>query len=312
MSVVAAEPLSLSAASVLVVGDAMLDQYWFGDVDRISPEAPVPVVHVKREEYRLGGAANVALNIASLGGSATLLSVVGPDAAAERMRALLENAGIAHDLRPDDSVQTTVKLRVSGRAQQLLRIDFEDRPCASTLDTLTGALEAHVDRHRVIVFSDYGKGSLAQIERKIDIARRRQRPVLIDPKGRDWDIYRGATLITPHRAELTQVVGAWREEVELHDKAQALRTRLSLKALLVTRSEEGMTLFDADGALHVPAQAREVFDVTGAGDTVLATLAAMLAGGASLRDAVPVANRAGGIVVGKFGTSALTSSELFA
>lgn len=312
MNVVAGEPWDFSATSVLVMGDAMLDQYWFGDVDRISPEAPVPIVHVKREEYRLGGAANVAFNIASLGGSATLLSVVGPDAAAERMRALLENAGIAHDLRPDAGVQTTVKLRVSGRAQQLLRIDFEDRPCANTLDTLAGALEAHVARHRVIVFSDYGKGSLAQIERKIDIARRQQRPVLIDPKGRDWDIYRGATVITPNRAELTQVVGAWRHEAELHDKAQALRSRLSLEALLVTRSEEGMTLFDADGSLHVPTQAREVFDVTGAGDTVLATLAAMLAGGASLREAVPVANRAGGIVVGKFGTSAVTSSELFA
>lgn len=312
MNVVAAETRDFSGASVLVVGDAMLDQYWFGDVERISPEAPVPVVHVKREEYRLGGAANVALNIASLGASATLLSVVGPDAAAKRMRGLLEQVGIAHDLRADDGVQTTVKLRVSGRAQQLLRIDFEDRPCAHTLDTLAGALEDHVARHRVVVFSDYGKGGLAQIERKIDIARRQQRPVLIDPKGRDWDIYRGATLITPNRAELTQVIGTWRNEAELHDKSQALRTHLALEALLVTRSEEGMTLFDPNGALHVPAQAREVFDVTGAGDTVLATLAAMLACGASLREAVPVANRAGGIVVGKFGTSALTFSELFA
>lgn len=312
MSVAAAESWDFSAASVLVVGDSMLDQYWFGDVDRISPEAPVPIVHVKREEYRLGGAANVALNIASLGGLATLLSVVGPDAPAERMRGLLDSAGIVHDLRADPSVRTTVKLRVSGRAQQLMRIDFEDRPCANTLDTLADALEDHVARHRVIVFSDYGKGSLAQIERKIDIACRQQRQVLIDPKGRDWDIYNGATLITPNRAELIQVVGAWHDEAELHDKAQALRKRLSLEALLVTRSEEGMTLFDADGALHVPTQAREVFDVTGAGDTVLAALALMLAGGASLREAVPVANRAGGIVVGKFGTSALTSSELFA
>lgn len=298
------------SATVLVVGDAMLDQYWFGDVERVSPEAPVPVVHVKREEFRLGGAANVALNVATLGGSATLLSVVGRDAPAKRMEELLNRAMIAYDLHVDDDVQTTVKLRVSGRSQQLLRIDFENAPSGDTLDTLTDAMERHVAEHRVVVFSDYGKGSLAQIERKIDIARRLDRPVLIDPKGRDWEIYRGASVVTPNRAELAQVVGAWRDEIELHDKAQALRDRLSLQALLVTRSEEGMTLFDASGVLHVPTVAREVFDVTGAGDTVLATLAAMLAGGLDLREAVPVANRAGGIVVGKFGTSTLQYSEL--
>ena len=302
----------LRYASVLVVGDAMLDQYWFGDVDRVSPEAPVPVVLVKREEFRLGGAANVALNIVSLGGASTLLSVVGLDTAADRMRDLLVDAGIQHDLRSDQTVQTTVKLRVSGRSQQLLRIDFEDRPCVHTLDNLVGALETHMADHKVVVFSDYGKGCLAQIERKVEVARRHGCAVLIDPKGRDWDMYRGATLITPNRAELAQVVGAWRDEDDLRERAQNLRERLSVEALLVTRSEEGMTLFDADGELHVPAQAREVFDVTGAGDTVLATMALMLSSGASLRDAVPVANRAGGIVVGKFGTSALTSQELFA
>lgn len=311
----AAEQLAapdLATAKVLVVGDAMLDQYWFGDVERVSPEAPVPIVLVRREEYRLGGAANVALNVATLGGRATLLSVVGRDAAATRMEELLSSAGIAHDLRADDSVQTTVKLRVSGRAQQLLRIDFEDRPCSETLDVLAGAMEGHVTDHHVVVFSDYGKGSLARIERKIDVARRSDRPVLIDPKGREWEIYRGATLLTPNRAELAHVVGAWRDEAELHDKAQALRDRLALQALLVTRSEEGMTLFDGEGALHVPAHAREVFDVTGAGDTVLATLAMLVAGGSSLRDAVPIANRAGGVVVGKFGTSTITMPELFA
>lgn len=299
-----------NSATVLIVGDAMLDQYWFGDVERVSPEAPVPVVHVKREEFRLGGAANVALNVASLGGSATLLSVVGRDAPARRMAELLDSAAIAHDLHVDDGVQTTVKLRVSGRSQQLLRIDFENAPSGNTLDTLTDAMERHVARHRVVVFSDYGKGSLAQIERKIDVAKRLERSVLIDPKGRDWEIYRGASVVTPNRAELAQVVGSWRDETELHDKAQALRDQLSLQALLVTRSEEGMTLFDTDGILHVPTVAREVFDVTGAGDTVLATLAAMLAGGLTLREAVPVANRAGGIVVGKFGTSTLQYSEL--
>ena len=306
------ERRDLSTASVLVVGDSMLDQYWFGDVDRVSPEAPVPVVLVKREEFRLGGAANVALNIASLGGSPTLLTVVGHDGAADRMRGLLGDHGIAHDLRGDDTVKTTVKLRVSGRAQQLLRIDFEDRPCDHTLDGLAGALEGHLADHGVVVFSDYGKGSLAQIEQMIGSARRHQCPILVDPKGSDWTIYRGATLITPNRSELAQVVGSWRDEQDLHDRAQALRERLSLEALLVTRSEEGMTLFDSEGHLHVPAHARDVFDVTGAGDTVIATMATMLASGASLRASVPVANRAGGIVVGKFGTSTLTSEELFA
>lgn len=312
MSTAGLPGLEFGDAAVLVVGDAMLDQYWFGDVDRVSPEAPVPVVLVKREEFRLGGAANVALNIASLGGMPKLLSVVGNDAAADRMRGLLDAAAIGHDLRSDPSVQTTVKLRVSGRSQQLLRIDFENRPCAHTLDSLVDVVDQHVIDHRVVVFSDYGKGCLAQIERKIDVARRHDRPVLIDPKGSDWGIYRGATVITPNRAELTHVVGAWRDEGELHDRAHALRERLSLDALLITRSEEGMTLFDQEGHLHVPAQAREVFDVTGAGDTVLATLATMLAAGRTLREAVPVANRAGGIVVGKFGTSTVTPSELFA
>lgn len=306
------EKHDLDAARVLVVGDAMLDKYWFGDVDRVSPEAPVVVVLVKREEFRLGGAANVALNIASLGGAPTLLTVVGPDAAADQMRGLLEARDITHDLHSDDQVKTTIKLRVSGRSQQLLRIDFEDRPRDHTLNTLAGAMEAHLASHQVVVFSDYGKGSLAQIERMIAKAREQECSVLVDPKGNDWTIYRGATLITPNRSELKQVVGQWRDDQDLHDRAQKLRRNLSLEALLVTRSEEGMTLFDDHGHLHVPAQAREVFDVTGAGDTVVATIAAMLASGASLREAVPVANRAAGIVVGKFGTSALTSSELFA
>lgn len=301
----------LSAARVLVVGDAMLDQYWFGDVERVSPEAPVPIVLVKREEFRLGGAANVALNVSSLGAKASLLSVIGRDAAGEQIQSLLNDAGIAHDLRDDAGIKTTLKLRVSGRAQQLLRVDFENCPSHDTLDILAGALETHVERHDVVVFSDYGKGSLAQIERKIEAARRRGRPVLIDPKGRDWSIYRRATLVTPNRSELMQVIGSWRDEAELHDKAHALRDRLSIEALLVTRSEEGMSLFDDTGVLHVPAQAREVFDVTGAGDTVLATLATLVAIGMTMREAVPIANRAGGIVVGKFGTAAITFSELF-
>ncbi|WP_268830446.1 bifunctional heptose 7-phosphate kinase/heptose 1-phosphate adenyltransferase [Sphingomonas changnyeongensis] len=196
-----------STANILVVGDAMLDQYWFGDVDRVSPEAPVPVVLVKREEYRLGGAANVALNVATLGGKATLLSVVGRDPAAARMRDMLDGAGIAHDLQDDDSVQTTLKLRVSGRAQQLLRIDFENRPNADMLDVLAGAMERHVAAHRVVILSDYGKGCLGRVERKIDIARRIGRPVLIDPKGRDWEIYRGRPCSRPIGRNLFRWLG---------------------------------------------------------------------------------------------------------
>lgn len=301
----------LHGAPVLVVGDSMLDQYWFGDVDRISPEAPVPVVLVRQEEFRLGGAANVALNIASLGGTPTLLSVVGSDGAAERMRDLLATNGVAHDLRSDPGVNTTVKLRVSGRSQQLIRIDFEKRPSESTLDMLTGAMESQLESHKVVVFSDYAKGGLAQVQRKIAIALDRHCCVLIDPKGSQWDIYRGATLITPNRTELAQVIGPWRDEAEMRDRAHTLRERLAIGALLVTRSEEGMTLLDSNGHLDIPAQAREVFDVTGAGDSVIATLATFVAAGASIREAVPFANKAGGIVVGKFGTSTVTAAELF-
>ncbi len=296
---------------MLVVGNSMLDQYWFGDVDRVSPEAPVPIVVVKREEFRLGGAANVALDIASLGGVPMLLSVVGHDGAADRMRDLLEKGGVAHDLRSDANVNTTVKLRVSGRSQQLIRIDFEERPSESTLDMLSGALEGQMDRHKVVVFSDYGKGSLGKVERKIAIAREHDCAVLVDPKGSRWEIYRGATLITPNRMELAHVIGSWRDETEMRDRAQALREQLSIAALLVTRSEEGMTLLDDDGHLDVPALAREVFDVTGAGDSVMATLATLVASGVSIREAIPFANRAGGIVVGKFGTSTVTAAELF-
>ena len=305
------ERLNPSGAKVLVVGDAMLDQYWFGDVERVSPEAPVPVVHVKREEFRLGGAANVAMNVMGLGGCATLVSVVGHDAAADRMRSLLDQYGIRHDLRPDRTLATPVKLRVTGRAQQLLRIDFEDRPGHETLEDVVGTLERHLPDHPVVVFSDYGKGCLGKVERMIGQARYHGCHVLVDPKGADWTIYRGASLLTPNRSELAQVVGAWRDEDDLHSRARSLRDELALGTLLVTRSEEGMTLFDDHGHLHVGTLARDVFDVTGAGDTVIATMAVLLAAGASPREAVPIANRAGGIVVGKFGTSTVTSAELF-
>ncbi len=301
----------LAAARVLVVGDAMLDRYWFGAVDRISPEAPVPVVRVTREEERLGGAANVALNVKTLGAQATLLTVVGLDEPARKLRLLLEQQGIATLLGEDPKLYTIVKLRVIGRAQQLIRVDFENQPDHEVLTSMLGDFERVLPAHDAVLFSDYGKGGLTHIPRMIELARAAGKPVLVDPKGSDYTRYAGATVVTPNRAELAQVVGQWGSEAQLHERAQALRAQHRLQGLLVTRSEEGMSLFDAEGHSHVPAQAREVFDVTGAGDTVIATLAAMLACGLSLREAMPIANRAGGIVVGKFGTASVDYRELF-
>lgn len=301
----------LAQARVLVVGDAMLDRYWHGAVERISPEAPVPVVKVTREEERIGAAANVAYNVSTLGARASFLGVVGDDEPGQRLEALLRGTGIQTHLKRDAGLRTTVKLRVIGRQQQLLRLDFENEPDHEVLAQQTEAFAALVTGHDAVLFSDYGKGGLAHIPRMIAQARTAGRPVLIDPKGADYERYRGATVITPNRAELQEVVGRWRDEADLRARAQALRERLDIGALLVTRSEEGMTLYDAEGELHVHAQAREVFDVTGAGDTVIATLAAMVAAGQPLRAAVPVANRAGGIVVGKFGTATVSYEELF-
>ena len=302
----------LQAAHVLVVGDAMLDRYWFGAVDRISPEAPVPVVRVNREEERLGGAANVALNVKTLGAQATLLTVVGDDEPARKLRGLLEREGVTALLGHDAQLYTIVKLRVIGRAQQLIRVDFENQPDHEVLAAMLADYERVVAKHDVVLFSDYGKGGLEHIPKMIQQARAAGKAVLVDPKGSDYARYRGATVITPNRAELAQVVGAWSSEAQLHERAQALRAELGLAGLLLTRSEEGMSLFDAAGHVQVPAQAREVFDVTGAGDTVIATLAAMLACGLTLRDALPIANRAGGVVVGKFGTATVRYEELFA
>ena len=302
---------ALDAAKVLVVGDAMLDRYWFGAVERISPEAPVPVVRVTREEERLGGAANVALNVKTLGAQATLLTVVGNDEPACKLRQLLEQQGVTTLLGEDPKLYTIVKLRVIGRSQQLIRIDFENQPDHEVLHSMLGDYERVLGQHQAVLFSDYGKGGLTHIPRMIELARAANKPVLIDPKGSDYSRYAGATVITPNRAELAQVVGSWNSEAQLHQRAQALREQLGLAGLLLTRSEEGMSLFDAQGHTQVPAQSREVFDVTGAGDTVIATMAAMLACGLSLRDAMPIANRAGSIVVGKFGTASVNHQELF-
>jgi rfaE bifunctional protein kinase chain/domain len=303
--------LRLQQARVLVVGDAMLDRYLFGEVERISPEAPVPVVRVTRQEERLGGAANVALNVRSLGAYVTLITVVGDDEPARKLQELLSARDVKAILGRDPNLFTCVKLRVIGRAQQLVRVDFENKPDHEILADMLSDFARVVPECDAVLFSDYGKGGLAHIPKMIELARSAAKPVLIDPKGTDYSRYAGATVITPNRAELAQVIGGWNSEAQLSERVQALRKAQHLEGLLLTRSEEGMSLFDAAGHTHVPAQAREVFDVTGAGDTVIATMAAMLACGMSLREALPIANRAGGIVVGKFGTATVTYEELF-
>ena len=301
----------ITKARVLVVGDAMLDRYWYGAVDRISPEAPVPVVRVTRTEERVGGAANVASNIVALGAQASLLTVVGDDEAGHQLEKLLANSGVKPYFGRDAKLKTTVKLRVIGRQQQLIRLDFENTPENEALAFQSSTFEKLCPAHDAVLFSDYGKGCLTHISTMIDHAKAAGMVVLIDPKGSDYSHYKNASVITPNRAELEQVIGSWATEAELQTKAEKLRTSLNLQALLLTRSEAGMTLFDEQGQLHVPAVAREVFDVTGAGDTVIATLAALTAAGMSLRDAVPIANQAGGIVVGKFGTATVSYEELF-
>ncbi len=299
-----------SAVRILVVGDVMLDRYWFGEVSRISPEAPVPVVKIARTEERPGGAANVARNVAALGARATLLSVVGADEAGQSLARLLAAEGIETSLHEDAQLSTTIKLRVIGRQQQLLRIDFESSPAHEVLRAKLAEFERQLARCDLVVLSDYGKGGLAHIGEMIRLARAAGKPVLVDPKGEDFARYAGATLLTPNRAELRQVIGRWTDEDDLGARAGRLLRELGLEALLVTRSEEGMTLFRDREVLHEPAQAREVYDVSGAGDTVIASMAVMLAGGAGLPAAMRVANRAAGIVVGKLGTATVSLDEL--
>lgn len=297
-------------ARVLVIGDVMLDRYWFGRVERISPEAPVPVVHVVSEEERLGGAANVARNIGALGAQVSLIGLVGADDNGQAVRALLAASNVQDCMIVDKGRPTTLKLRVIGRQQQLMRVDFEEPPTRTALSDVQQQLEEQLSNHDIVVLSDYAKGALKQVANLIAIARRAGVPVLVDPKGDDYDRYRGATLLTPNREEMKQAVGGWSSETELERKAQQLRQALELEALLITRSEQGMTIFTPHARHHVAAQAKEVFDVSGAGDTVLATLAVGRAVGLDWVDAMYWANRAGGIVVGKLGTSVVTAEEL--
>ena len=306
-----ADITALRKTRLLIVGDVMLDRYWFGEVERISPEAPVPVVKIGTTEERLGGAANVARNITALGACAGLLSVVGNDEPGRAVAGLLRRSEVADHLHVDPALATTVKLRVIGRRQQIARIDFESAPEAEVLAAHFQQFQSLLGQHDLVLLSDYGKGGLTHIVRMIEAARAAGRRVIVDPKGDDYSRYAGATLITPNRAELREVVGRWRDETDLERRAQKLRAELNLQAVLLTRSEEGMSLYTDDGTWSVPAQAREVFDVSGAGDTVIAVLATMLAAGLELREAVRLANRAGGIVVGKLGTGVVSYQELF-
>lgn len=296
---------------LLIVGDVMLDRYWFGEVARISPEAPVPIVRVEKREERLGGAANVARNVAALGSPVGILGVIGNDEAGDIVEGLLEKSTIQNYLKRDAEISTIIKLRVIGRQQQLIRIDFEERPSNHVLQDKLARFHALIDEVDLLVFSDYAKGSLVNVAEMIAVARAKGKTVLVDPKGSDFSRYAGAHLLTPNKSELRQIIGDWDGESDLATRVQDLRKRFNIDAILLTRSEEGMSLFSDEETIHVAATAREVFDVSGAGDTVIATMAVMLSQGYAMKDAVEIANRAGGIVVGKLGAATVTMAELF-
>lgn len=302
---------SFASARVLVVGDVMLDRYWHGATSRISPEAPVPVVRVEAAEDRPGGAANVAVNIATLGGKATVLGVTGDDADADALARQLRRQGAQVEFVRISGLPTITKLRVISRHQQLIRLDFEEVAPVVDQQVLLARFNGLVTESDIVVLSDYGKGALSHAQDFIQAARAAGKPVLADPKGRDFSIYRGASVITPNRGEFEAVVGPCSSDEQLAEKGVALLRELDLGALLITRGEEGMTLLLEDHEpLHLPTQAREVFDVTGAGDTVISTLAASLAAGLRLPEAMALANAAAGIVVGKLGTASVTVAEL--
>jgi D-beta-D-heptose 7-phosphate kinase / D-beta-D-heptose 1-phosphate adenosyltransferase len=300
-----------SAARVLVAGDLMLDRYWSGRASRISPEAPVPVVQVQAMDDRPGGAANVALNLAALGAQVWLAGVVGADEAGRVLKARLRQAGIHCLMRSRGDVPTVTKLRVLSQHQQLIRLDFEGSLRPLQRDPLPGLCRRALEQAQVLVISDYAKGTVAEPQALIGLAAARGVPVLVDPKGRDFSRYRGATLLTPNRVELEEVVGPCGDDAKLVNRAEALRRELALRALLVTLGERGMLLVEkGHPALHLSTRAREVFDVTGAGDTVIGVLAAGLATGIGLADAAVLANGAAGVVVGKLGAASVTPREL--
>jgi rfaE bifunctional protein kinase chain/domain len=297
---------------ILVVGDVMLDRYWHGDVTRISPEAPVPIVHIKRVEERLGGAANVALNIKKLGAQVKIISMIGNDEAARKIRYLLARHDIDTELGEDPEMETIVKLRVIGQNQQMLRLDFEKEPAYEVLANIFVRFCEIIEKYDAVVFSDYGKGGLAHIPQMISTAKLAKKLVFVDPKGGDWSRYAGATVITPNRSELAQVIGSWQDEPHMLKKAREHLDLLDLKAILLTRSEEGMTVIEKNINHSIAAEAREVADVTGAGDTVIATFAVLTSCGLDLYQAMVLSNKAAGKAVGKFGTASINCEEIFA
>ena len=299
-----------SKTYVVVAGDVMLDRYMFGTTSRISPEAPVPVVHIHETDDRPGGAANVAVNLASLGVSTRLLGVVGQDAAADSLQEIMKARGIRCEFQRVDDRPTVTKTRVQSRGQQLVRLDQENAS-AMPGGAMTSALKKAIDGAGAVVLSDYGKGTLSDIAAMINLCRDADLTVLVDPKGSDFTQYCGASVITPNQAEFESVVGACTTDEELVDKAQVMIDELRLDALLITRSEKGMLLVEADAPpVFLSTQAREVFDVTGAGDTVIATLAGVLASGEDLASAAALANIAAGLVVRKIGVASVTPGEI--
>lgn len=298
-------------ARVLVVGDVMLDRYWHGKATRISPEAPVPVVRVGNREDRPGGAGNVALNIAALGAAASLVGIIGNDEAGSELRTRLQAAGVYCEFAQCAEAPTITKLRVTSQHQQLLRMDFEQDFSAAAASSLQAHALQLLGAAQVLVLSDYGKGSLRDTQSLIQAARARGIPVVVDPKGSDFARYHGATIITPNLSEFEAIVGCCATEEELASRGLALLERLQLGAILITRGESGMSLLRPGmPELHMPTRAQEVFDVTGAGDTVVAALAAALAAGSSLEEGTALANLAAGLAVGKLGTAAISGPEL--
>ena len=301
----------ISHTRILVVGDVMLDQYWMGDVSRISPEAPVPVIAVNQTENRLGGAGNVARNITSLGAKCTLLSIIGDDEAGNNLSNIATQAGISLALETEPGLPTTIKLRVLSRNQQLIRADFENCPSDDTTAKLVEQFEALLPDHDLVVFSDYGKGGLKYIETLIDKARTQNKPGLVDPKGASFKRYRGASMITPNLAEFEAVAGVVSDQEELHQKANEMISELELDHLLVTLSDKGMVLFDKQNSpLQVQAKSKEVYDVSGAGDTVIALMAMSMAARLPNQLALELANSAAGLVISKLGTSTVSTEEL--
>jgi D-glycero-beta-D-manno-heptose-7-phosphate kinase len=301
----------LNQPKILVVGDVMLDRYWFGNVDRISPEAPVPIAKIEKTENRPGGAANVARNIASIGGNVSLLSVVGNDEAARTLEQIMITDNVKTLFKTDPAISTIVKLRVLAKNQQLIRLDFEEKPSHEILSEILDTFEEIIDKYDLVILSDYGKGGLSHTTKMIASSKLHNKPILIDPKGNDYSKYANATLITPNKAELKDAIGDWdNDNAKLDHNALELLNKLNLKYMLLTRSEEGMSLFYDHTRQDYPTVAKAVYDVSGAGDTVIATLGLMMANNIPIEESVMLANIAAGIVVGKVGTATLNMSEL--